>query len=163
MNDCRNNWTQSDTSSVQERFPLLHVAAMIWIAYQTTKKYCLGNLYGLLYTTMQTKKQDRKKQCNENISQAARQGLAVLMASAVVVLKHETSTLRQIHNFISIDLAWVITLGSSTALPNWVRIRWPVETPRGGNIYGSCDFLNFFFFFIQQSYSPYAWTNFRAQ
>jgi len=36
--------------------------------------------------------------------QAARQGLAVLMASAVVVLKHETSTLRQSHNFISIDL-----------------------------------------------------------
>jgi len=27
----------------------------------------------------------------------------VLMASAVVVLKHETSTLRQRHNFISID------------------------------------------------------------
>jgi len=36
-------------------------------------------------------------------TQAARQGLAVLMASAVVVLKHETSTLRQRHNFISID------------------------------------------------------------
>jgi len=35
-------------------------------------------------------------------SQAARQGLAVLMASALVVLKHETSTLRQRHNFISI-------------------------------------------------------------
>jgi len=35
--------------------------------------------------------------------QAARQGLAVLMASAVVVLKHETSTLRQRHNCISID------------------------------------------------------------
>jgi len=37
-------------------------------------------------------------------SQAARQGLAVLMASALVVLKHETSTLRQRHNFTSIDL-----------------------------------------------------------
>jgi len=37
------------------------------------------------------------------ISQAARQGLALLMASAVVVLKHETSTLRQRHNFLSID------------------------------------------------------------
>jgi len=37
-------------------------------------------------------------------SQAARQGLAVLMASAVGVLKHETSTLCQSHNFISIDL-----------------------------------------------------------
>jgi len=39
-------------------------------------------------------------------SQAARQGLAVLIASAVVVLKHETSTLRQSHNFISIDLTF---------------------------------------------------------
>jgi len=36
-------------------------------------------------------------------SQAARQGLALLMATAVVVLKHESSTLRQRHNFISID------------------------------------------------------------
>jgi len=35
------------------------------------------------------------------LSQAARQGLAVLMASAVVVLTHETSTLRLRHNFIS--------------------------------------------------------------
>jgi len=38
------------------------------------------------------------------VSQAFRQGLAVLMASAVVVLKHETSTLCQTHNFIQIDL-----------------------------------------------------------
>jgi len=36
----------------------------------------------------------------------ARQGLAVLMASAVVILKHETSTLRQSHNFISLDLTF---------------------------------------------------------
>jgi len=45
-------------------------------------------------------------QCFEP-SQAAWQGLvmglAVLMASAVVELKHETSTLRQRHNFISIN------------------------------------------------------------
>jgi len=40
------------------------------------------------------------------ISQAARQGLAVLIASAVAVLKHETSTLRQSHNSISIDLTF---------------------------------------------------------
>jgi len=33
---------------------------------------------------------------------AARQGLAVLMASAVIVLKYKTSTLRQSHNFVSI-------------------------------------------------------------
>jgi len=43
------------------------------------------------------------------ISQAARQGLAVLIASAVVVLKDETSTLRQRHNFISIDLTFDVS------------------------------------------------------
>jgi len=37
------------------------------------------------------------------LSQSARQGLAVLMASAIVVLTYETSTLRQRHNFILID------------------------------------------------------------
>jgi len=43
------------------------------------------------------------QQLNLSRSQAAQQGLALLMASAVVVLKHETSTLRQRHNFISTD------------------------------------------------------------
>jgi len=43
------------------------------------------------------------------VSQAARQGLAVLMASASLVLKHETSTLRQSHNFISIDLKFGVS------------------------------------------------------
>jgi len=38
------------------------------------------------------------------ISQAARQGLAVLMATAVVVLKHETSTTYQSHIYESIEL-----------------------------------------------------------
>jgi len=38
-----------------------------------------------------------------SLSQAARQGLAVLMASAVIVLKRETSTLHQRHNFTAID------------------------------------------------------------
>jgi len=36
-------------------------------------------------------------------SQAARQGLALLMASAGVVLKYETSTIRQSHNFIPMN------------------------------------------------------------
>jgi len=44
-----------------------------------------------------------------NVSQAARQGLAVLMVSAVLVLKHETSTLRQRHNFITIDLTFGVS------------------------------------------------------
>jgi len=43
------------------------------------------------------------------LSQAARQGLAVLMASASVVLKHETSTLRQRHNCISINLKFGVS------------------------------------------------------
>jgi len=42
-------------------------------------------------------------------SRAARQGLAVLMASAVVVLKPETSTLRRRYNFISIDLIFGVS------------------------------------------------------
>jgi len=33
----------------------------------------------------------------------------VIMSSAVVVLKHETSTLRQRHNFISIDLTFGVS------------------------------------------------------
>jgi len=43
------------------------------------------------------------------ISQTAWQGSAVLMASASVVLKHETATLRQRHNFISIDLKFGVS------------------------------------------------------
>jgi len=43
------------------------------------------------------------------ISQAARHGSAVLMASAVVVLKHEISTIRQRHDFISIDLTFGVS------------------------------------------------------
>jgi len=39
----------------------------------------------------------------------------------------------------------VITLGRSQALPNLVRVQWAVQTPRGGNIYGSiCDIVFFY-------------------
>jgi len=79
-------------------------------------------------------------------SQAARQGLAVLMASASVVLKHETSTLRQSHNFISIDLKF--------GLSDYVRkitspAKFGLDLISGrdatwGNIYGYCDFFLFF-------------------
>jgi len=68
-------------------------------------------------------------------SSRCRQGLAVSMASAVVVLKHETSTLRQSNNFISINFTVGVgdyTVRRSPALPNLVRIRWAVETLRGG-------------------------------
>jgi len=62
-----------------------------------------------------------------------RQGLVVLMASAKVVLKHETSTPRQSHNFISIDLKF--------GVGDYVR---EVTSPAkfgSGHIYGSCDFF----------------------
>jgi len=82
-------------------------------------------------------------------SQAARQGLAVLLATALAVLKHETSTLRQRHNLYQLisNWAWVITLGRSPTLTKLVRVRWAVKKPRGVNIYGYCDFV-FCFVFI---------------
>jgi len=42
------------------------------------------------------------------LSQAARQGLAVLMASAVLLM-YETTTLRQSHNYISIDFKYGVS------------------------------------------------------
>jgi len=87
------------------------------------------------------------------LSQAARRGLAVLMASAVVVLKHETSTLRQRHKFISIDFKFGVGdyVREVTNPDKLVRIRWAVETPRGGNIYGYCDFFFLFFIFFNRT------------
>jgi len=105
------------------------------------------------------------------VSQAARQGLAVLMASASVVLKHETSTLRQRHNFISIDLKFRVSdyvrevtrpakfgscpmSGRDATWGQHIRVLWVFKK----------HFLLFFCFYIlQQSYSPYPWTNFSAQ
>jgi len=88
-----------------------------------------------------------------SLSQAAQQGLAVLMASAVVVLKHEISTICQRHNFISIDL--------TSGVSDYVRA---VTSPdkvgsdpmsgrdaTWGQHYGYCDL----FYILQQSYSPY--------
>jgi len=40
-------------------------------------------------------------------------------------------------------------LGKSPALPKLVRVRWAVETPRGGNIYGPCDFFIYFYSSIE--------------
>jgi len=120
-----------------------------WTAYQCTlrriKYYCNQMQYNrpnVVYAW--------------NRSQAARPGLAVLMASAVVALKHETSTLPKVTIlFQSIwHLAWVITLGRSPALLNLVRIRWAVETPRGVNIYGYCDFFVFLFLYSSPELQP---------
>jgi len=68
-----------------------HETALCYIAFYYVKEFYKW----LLHTTQP--------------SQAAWQGLAVLMASAVVKLKHETSTLRQRHNFISIDLTFGVS------------------------------------------------------
>jgi len=94
-------------------------------------------------------------------SQAARRGVAVFMASAVVVLKHETSTLRPSHNFISIGLKF----GVSATLPSLVNIVSAVAPSRGGEIYGSRAFYYFCFcFYISwHAYSLYPWTDFNVQ
>jgi len=83
-------------------------------------------------------------QCAVDISQAARQGVAVLMASAVVVLKHETSTLRQSHNFISIDLTFGVG-------DNVREITSPAKF--GSDPMSGLDAT--FFLILPQSYSPY--------
>jgi len=88
-------------------------------------------------------------------------GLTVLMASAVVVLKHETetSTLCQSHNFISIDLTSGVSdyvkkvtcltefgsdpmSGRDATWGQHIRVLWLFK-------------LFFVFFILQQSYSPY--------
>jgi len=84
------------------------------------------------------------------ISQAARQGLAVLMATAEVVLKHATSTTYQSHIYESIDLNLdrVITSRVSATLPSLVKIVSAVAPPHGGEIYGSRAFFIIIFVFI---------------
>jgi len=89
-----------------------------------------------------------------NSSQAAPQGLAVLMASASVVLKHETSTLRQRHNFISIDLEFGVSdkireVTSPAKFGSGPMSGQDGQTPRVVNIYGYCDF--FYFLFLHSS------------
>jgi len=71
--------------------------------------------------------------------QAARQGLAMLIASAVVVLKHETSTLCQCHNSISVDFTFGVgdIVREVTNPAKFNSDRLVVETPREGNIYRS--------------------------
>jgi len=72
------------------------------------------------------------------------------MASAVVVLKHETSTLRQRHSFISIDFKFGVSdyVREVNSYANLVWIRWAVETSRGV----TCTVPVTSFFILQQSY-----------
>jgi len=53
--------------------------------------------------------------------------------------------------FQNSNLAWVISLGNSPALPKLIRVRQAVEAPRGANICGSCDFFNSFFIFFSRA------------
>jgi len=85
--------------------------------------------------------------------QAARQGLALLMASASVVLKHETSTLRQRHNFISIKLKFGVS-------DNVREVTSPAKFDSGtmsgqDATWGQHIRVLELFFILQQSYSPY--------
>jgi len=89
-------------------------------------------------------------------SQAARQILAVLMASASVVLKHETSTLRQMRNFISIYLRFGVS-------DNVREVTSPAKFGSGpmsgrdatwGQHRRVLTYL-FCLYILQQSYNPY--------
>jgi len=90
----------------------------------------------------------------------------VLMASAVVVLKHETSTIRQRHNLISIDL----TFGVSDYVREFTSPDKVGSGPMSGRdaTWGATYtgiltflfvffsfFVLFYFYILQQSYSTY--------
>jgi len=85
--------------------------------------------------------------------------IAVLMASAVVVLNHETSTLRQSHNFKSIHFKFGMgdNVREVTNPDKFGSVPMNGRNATWGNIYGSCVFFYFVFsfFILQQSYSPY--------
>jgi len=83
-----------------------------------------------------------------NHRQPGEGGLAVLMVSAVVALKHETSTKATFMNQLIWNLDWVITSRVSTTLPSLVKIVSAVAPPRGGEIYGSRAFFIIIFVFI---------------
>jgi len=102
---------------------------------------------------------DRAKPCRAACDNAKVNG--VLMASAVAVLKHETSILLQRHNFISIDFKFSVRDSVREVTSPAKFGSDPMsgrDATRGQHIYGS-----WLFFISQQSYSPYPWTNFRAQ
>jgi len=75
----------------------------------------------------------------------------VLMASAVVVLKHETLTLRQSHNFASIDFTF--------GVGDYVReVTSPAKVgsdERSRRNVGATYTVRVTFFILQQSYSLY--------
>jgi len=89
-----------------------------------------------------------------NLSQAARQGLAVLMASAIVVLKHETSTLRQRHKFISIDFKF--------GVGDYVReVTNPDKVdsgPMSGRDATWGQHIHFFYIFFNRATASRVWT-----
>jgi len=86
-----------------------------------------------------------------SLSQAARQGSTMLMASAVVVLKHETSTLRQSHNVISIDLTLDVgdNVREVTSPAKFSSVPMSGRDATWGQHMGTVTlFYNFLFFFI---------------
>ena len=89
-------------------------------------------------------------------SQAAPQGLAVLMAMVQVVLKCYHSTAYQSHNYGSFVLKFIndnnVTRINNPAKFGWDRIS--DGAPRSGEISGLRAFY-YFFFFPSHAYSPY--------
>jgi len=84
--------------------PKLNISVWLWKEDQEKNSQCSGS-HGRVREGKEISVETKVsilKTCI-SVSQAARQGLAVLMASAVVVLKYVTSTLRKSHNFLSID------------------------------------------------------------
>jgi len=91
-----------------------------------------------------------------SVSQAARPaGLSrVNVVRRIVVLKHETSTLRQSHNFISIDFKF--------GVGDYVReVTSPDKVGSGPTSGRDATWGQpvVFFLILQQSYNPYPWTN----
>jgi len=81
----------------------------------------------------------------------------VLMASAVVVLKHKSSILHQSHNFISIDLKFGV-VGYVREVTSPAKFDLDPMSGRDAtweqHIYGSCDFFIFLFFYSSTELQP---------
>jgi len=77
------------------------------------------------------------------LSQAAWQGLVVLMASALLVLKYETLTLRWSHNFTPINLKFGLGDKVRQVTSSAKSSSDPISSQDAtwGNIYGYCEIV----------------------
>jgi len=81
----------------------------------------------------------------------------MLMATAKIVLKHETSTTTKatFMNHLILNLEWVITSRVSATLPSLVKIVSAVAPPRGGEITGPVPFISIFVFIFLDTPTAY--------